>query len=74
MKQLTIEEVRWELRKHIATKYGTQKDAAKALDMSQSFLSRVLRGGAVPTVTILDDAGFDRVESVKYVRKPKGEA
>lgn len=58
-----------ELRVHIARKYKTQSKAAKAWNISTAMVSAVLTGVKNPTETMLEDAGFRRIETpVKYER------
>lgn len=67
-------DIKMELRVHIARHYKTQTAAAKAWGCTSAFVSGVLKGTKNPNQTMLDDAGFKRVQSVKYVRKDKAGA
>lgn len=69
---MAIEEIGPELRAHIARKYKTSKAAASAWGVSTAFVSAVVNGTKRPTQTMLDDAGFERVESQTVYKKKKG--
>lgn len=55
------------LRQHIQTKYGTQKDASKALGIDPATLSHSLNGHPHPSPILLADAGL--VARVVYEQK-----
>jgi hypothetical protein len=67
-------DIKMELRVHIARNYKTQTAAAKAWGCTPAYVSGVLKGKKNPNQRMLDDAGFERVQSVKYVRKPAAKA
>lgn len=61
-------DIKAELRAHIARKYRTQTAAAKAWGCSTAYVSAILRGAKVPTVKMLDDAGFYMERKVRYYK------
>lgn len=62
-----------ELRAHIARKYKTQAEAARAWNLSPAFVSLVLKGVKTPSPVMLDDAQIAAVPGrVRYVRKKAG--
>ena len=67
------DQMRLELRAHIAGKHKTQDAAAKAWKLSPAFVSMVLKGKKSPTVKMLEDAGLERVEPVVTYRRKKKE-
>lgn len=68
------EQMRSELRAHIAKKYKTQATAAEAWKVSAAFVSLVLSGEKVPNEKMLTDAGIERVDPPTYYRKLKGKS
>ena len=59
-----------ELRVHIARKYKTQSEAAKAWECSPAFVSSVLQGKKHPNDVMLSDAGFVKIQAKPaYIRK-----
>lgn len=64
-----------ELRAHIARKYKRQIRAAEAWGVTPAFVSLVLQGKKKPNATMLEDVGFEAVQSpVRYVRKGQAPA
>lgn len=55
------------LRQHVQAKYGTQKDAAKALGIDPSTLCQSLNGHPYPSPILLADAGL--VQRVVYEQR-----
>ena len=71
MEKITIEvSVAEYLLIHFNRKYGSQREAAKALGFSPSFLSAVLHGDKTPNKAILDDAGLTITKRVEVTRSP----
>lgn len=56
-----------------ATPNGKQKELAKMIGISESFLSDVLAGRREPTGKILEFFGYERVVTYLYTGKPKSE-
>lgn len=54
------------LRLHVRTAYGTQEEAAKKWGISAAYVSAVLRGHKPPNKTMLDEIGYEKVETVTY--------
>jgi len=48
---------------HIAKKYKTQIEAAKAFGFTQSYLSNSIRGGSLPK-KLLEDMGYEEMRGV----------
>lgn len=67
------EQMRTELRAHIAAKHKTQDAAAKVWKVSPAFVSMVLKGTKSPSPKMLEDAGLERVEPVVTYRRKKKE-
>lgn len=58
------------LRQHVQQKYGTQKEAAKALGIDPSTLCQSLNGHPHPSPILLADAGL--VARVVYEKRSAG--
>lgn len=58
------------LRQHVQAKYGTQKDAAKALGLTRSDVCLSLSGKKPPSGLLLADAGL--VQRVVYEQRSAG--
>lgn len=58
------------LKLHIKEKYGTQKDAAKALGLARSDVCQSLSGKKLPSALLLADAGL--VQKVVYEQRRVG--
>ena len=59
------------LRSHIDSKYGTVLKAARAWEMSSSFVHAVLSSKKEPSRKILDDMGFTKQRKVTVTYFPK---
>lgn len=57
---------------HIREKYGTASAAAKALDITPSYLSALLSGNRSLPASVLDLIGWEKVVTVTYRPKAKG--
>jgi len=60
-----------EMRAFIARKYKRATMAAGAWECSDNFVSLVLKGERKPSFMMLEDMGYERVESVDYKRVRK---
>lgn len=54
------------LRELIATRYGTQAEAALRWGVSAAFVSAVMTGKKYPTEQMLDEAGLERVFAYRW--------
>jgi predicted transcriptional regulator len=69
----TKAEMQIEMRVLIARKYRTQRVAAKVWGCSQAMVSAVLEGRKLPTESMLEDAGYQRIDPEPYFVKMKKE-
>lgn len=67
------DQMRLELRGHIAKKYKTQSAAASAWKLSPAFVNLVLAGKKEPNPRMLADVGIERVDPPTFYRKIKKE-
>lgn len=59
-----------EMRAHVARRYRTMEQAARHWGVSGSYVRLICIGKRPPTKTMLDEAGFEAVETpVHYRRK-----
>jgi hypothetical protein len=70
---MKADNMRSEIRAHIARKYKTQLAAAEAWGLSPAFVNMVLNGKKSPSPKMLEDAGLERVEPVVTYRRKKKE-
>lgn len=65
-------DIRAVVRAHIVNKYGTQSAAARAWEVSPSFVSAVLSGDKMMPDYMANDAGYGLVQAeAMWVKLPK---
>lgn len=70
LKEVDIRDV---VRKHITKKYGTQRAAAKAWNVTPNYVSMVLNGSRVMPDFMANEAGYEIVQAVAEWIKIKKE-
>ena len=64
-------DIREVVRAHVAKKYGTQRAAADAWGVTQPFVCAVLNGQRPVTAAMAADAGYELVQTSKWVKIKK---
>ena len=63
------EKMRLTLLMHIKQKYGSQKAAADAWDLTEVHVSRMVTGRSLIANFVLDEMGYEKVKLVNYQKK-----
>ncbi len=67
LESMTIEQMQLYLR-HLANAAGSQQKLAEMLGVSKRYINDVINGREVPSPKVVEQVGFTRVITVKYVR------